>query len=77
MEIAGQRKREGRKMDIQLIALDLDRTTLDGQGRLSEANRAAITRAIEKGVHVAVATGRAFSTIPVTSTASRSALAGI
>ena len=51
-------------MDIQLIALDLDRTTLDGQGRLSEANRAAITRAIEKGVHVAVATGRAFSTIP-------------
>ncbi len=51
-------------MDIRLIALDLDRTTLDEKGRLSQANREAIVRAIEQGIHVVVATGRAFSTIP-------------
>ena len=37
-------------MDIKCIALDLDRTTLNAQGKLSEGNRQALSHAIEKGV---------------------------
>ena len=51
-------------MAIRCIALDLDRTTLNAQGRLSEGNRAALEYAIQKGVHVVIASGRAFSTLP-------------
>lgn len=51
-------------MEIKLIALDLDRTTLNAQGKLSEANRNAIVRAIDKGIHVCIASGRAFDTLP-------------
>lgn len=49
---------------IKCIALDLDRTTLNAQGQLSEDNRRAIETAIEKGVHVVIASGRAFDTLP-------------
>ena len=51
-------------MDIQCIALDLDRTTLDAQGRLSPANRQALEHAISKGVHIVIASGRAFRSLP-------------
>lgn len=51
-------------MSIKCVALDLDRTTLDGQGRLSEGNRLALLQAIENGIHVIVASGRAFDTLP-------------
>ena len=51
-------------MHIRCIALDLDRTTLDGQGRLSPGNREALIDAIRKGIHVVIASGRAFSTLP-------------
>lgn len=51
-------------MHIRCIALDLDRTTLDGQGHLSPVNREALTDAIRKGVHIVIASGRAFSTLP-------------
>lgn len=51
-------------MKIQCIALDLDRTTLDARARLSEENRRALEYAIGKGVHVVIASGRAFSTLP-------------
>lgn len=36
-------------MEIKCIALDLDRTTLDSQGHLSEENRTAIGRAASAG----------------------------
>jgi hypothetical protein len=45
---------------IRLIALDLDGTVLDSHGRIPDANRAAIARAIGAGVEVAIATGRRF-----------------
>jgi hydroxymethylpyrimidine pyrophosphatase-like HAD family hydrolase len=45
---------------IRLIALDLDGTVLDSHGRIPESNRAAIARAIDAGVEVAIATGRRF-----------------
>lgn len=51
-------------MKIQCIALDMDRTTLNAQGKLSEGNRKALSAAIEKGIHIVIASGRAFSTLP-------------
>ncbi len=51
-------------MNINLIALDLDRTTLDASSRLSPGNRAALEYAISKGVHVVIASGRSFATLP-------------
>ena len=47
-------------MEIRCIALDLDRTTLDGDGYLPEENRKALEEVMEKGVQVVVASGRAF-----------------
>lgn len=49
---------------IRCVALDLDRTTLDGQGRLSEGNRNALLQAMANGVHIVVASGRSFATLP-------------
>lgn len=47
----------------KLIALDLDETTLDRQGRLPPENRRALEAAIDRGIHVVVATGRAMASI--------------
>lgn len=51
-------------MNIQCIALDLDRTTLDSAGRLSAGNRQALEEVLAQGVHVVIASGRAFATLP-------------
>ena len=45
---------------IRLIGIDVDGTLLDSDGRLPEANRAAIHQAVEMGVHVALVTGRSY-----------------
>lgn len=50
--------------DIKLVALDLDRTTLNSESHLSEVNRQALIDAISNGVHVCIASGRAFDTLP-------------
>ena len=47
-------------MNIRLLALDIDGTILDSQGRIPAANRDAIAQAIEAGVEVALATGRRY-----------------
>jgi len=47
-------------MPIRLIALDLDGTLLNPRGEVSEGNRQAIAAARERGVSVAVVTGRRF-----------------
>jgi Cof subfamily protein (haloacid dehalogenase superfamily) len=47
-------------MPISLLALDLDGTLLDSRGHISERNRIAIDNARERGVHVALVTGRRF-----------------
>ena len=52
-------------MNIQCIALDLDRTTLNSQGRLSAGNRQAIEAAIAQGIHVVIASGRALASLPM------------
>lgn len=51
-------------MNIQCIALDLDRTTLNRQGKLSDRNRQALEYAIGKGIHVVIASGRPFAALP-------------
>lgn len=51
-------------MSIKCIALDMDKTTLNAEGKLSEKNKEALKCAIKKGVHVVVASGRAFSALP-------------
>ena len=45
---------------IKLLALDLDGTTLNSVGEISDANRTAIRAAEERGVLVTIATGRRF-----------------
>ncbi|HEX2711345.1 MAG TPA: HAD family hydrolase, partial [Candidatus Acidoferrales bacterium] len=47
-------------MAVRLIAIDIDGTLLDSQWRLPEANRRAIAQAIERGIEVALVTGRRF-----------------
>lgn len=51
-------------MGMKCVALDLDGTTLDRQGRLSPANRRAIETAIDRGIHVVIASGRSYDTLP-------------
>src|SRR6185503_2268121 len=45
---------------VRLLALDIDGTIVDSQGRIPDANREAIARAIDAGVEVALATGRRY-----------------
>src|SRR5712692_7606135 len=47
-------------MAVGLIAIDIDGTLLDSRWRLPEANRRAIAQAIERGIEVALVTGRRF-----------------
>ena len=51
-------------MAIRLIALDLDGTTLNDDKHISRGNKAALEEAVENGVNVVIATGRAFSALP-------------
>lgn len=51
-------------MDIRLIALDLDGTTMNSGNQLSPYNRKAIEDAIAAGIEVVVASGRAFTSLP-------------
>ena len=50
--------------DIRLIALDLDDTTLCSDGSLADKTREAIETAINAGVEVVIASGRAFNSLP-------------
>ena len=47
-------------MPIRLIAMDIDGTLLDSQGKLREPNVTAILRAAEAGVEIVLVTGRRF-----------------
>lgn len=51
-------------MGIKLIALDLDGTTLNSIGLLTQVTREAIESVIKKNLYVVIATGRSFSTLP-------------
>lgn len=52
------------KSKYRLLALDLDGTTITDHVHLSKANALALHRAMESGVHIVIATGRSFSSLP-------------
>ncbi|QAS53081.1 Cof-type HAD-IIB family hydrolase [Halobacillus litoralis] len=47
--------------NIKLIALDLDGTLVNPEGIVSEANKAAVKKAKDLGIHVVLSTGRSLS----------------
>jgi Cof subfamily protein (haloacid dehalogenase superfamily) len=47
-------------LPIKLIALDIDGTLLDSHGSVPDANREALSRAIDMGIDIVLATGRRF-----------------
>jgi len=49
---------------IRLIALDMDGTLLNEKGVLAQESKDALLAAMERGVHVVIATGRVFSALP-------------
>lgn len=51
-------------MTVKLIALDLDGTTLNNHGVISEENRQALKNAADKGVNIVIATGRPRAALP-------------
>ena len=53
-----------REKNIRLAALDLDDTTLQPGGTLSEYTRHALAEADKAGIRIVVASGRAFTALP-------------
>jgi Cof subfamily protein (haloacid dehalogenase superfamily) len=49
---------------IKILAFDMDGTLLNEKGILSDNNRASIMRAMNKGYHIVIATGRVYSALP-------------
>jgi Cof subfamily protein (haloacid dehalogenase superfamily) len=45
---------------IRLLAVDIDGTLLDSRGRLPDVHRDALVEAVERGVEVALVTGRSY-----------------
>jgi len=52
------------KKSIKLVALDLDGTTFDSAGDISERTVAALEDAARLGVHIVVSTGRSYASLP-------------
>ena len=50
---------------VKLIALDMDGTLFNSQNEISKKDRETLKRATEAGVAVAVATGRAYTELPI------------
>lgn len=50
------------RIDVKLVALDMDGTLLNDEQTISEENRKAIKEAEEKGVYVVLSTGRTLMT---------------
>lgn len=53
-----------RRQIIRMMALDLDGTALRSDGKLSDYSRRALIKAHEAGIHIVVASGRAFASLP-------------
>ena len=50
-----------RGVPIRLIAIDIDGTLLDSRGQVPEANQGAIAAVVERGIEVALVTGRRYT----------------
>ena len=51
-------QKAGRILKVKLVVTDLDDTLLRDDRTISERSRRTISRAVERGIHVAIATGR-------------------
>ena len=49
---------------IKLVALDLDGTTFNSAGDISDVTVRTLNRCKEQGVHVVVSTGRSYNSLP-------------
>lgn len=49
---------------IKMVGLDLDGTTLNKEGKLSELTKKALHKAMKRGIHIVVTTGRTFASLP-------------
>ena len=49
-----------REAGIRLLAIDIDGTLLDSRGKVPAAHRAVLAETIERGIEVALVTGRSF-----------------
>lgn len=52
------------KKNIKIVALDLDGTTFNSAGDISEENVRALEAAAAAGVHIVVSTGRSYASLP-------------
>ena len=52
------------QLKIKMVGLDLDGTTLNKDGKLSEETKRVFKEVAAKGVHIVVATGRTFDSLP-------------
>ena len=50
--------------NIRIVALDLDGTTFNSKGQVSDRTRNALETAAKQGVHVVVSTGRSYNSLP-------------
>ena len=59
-----KREEELLKKNIKLVAMDLDGTTFDSAGDISERTVATLEEAACLGVHIVVSTGRSYASLP-------------
>ena len=52
------------KKNIKMVALDLDGTTFDSAGGISEKTVATLEEAARQGAHIVVSTGRSYASLP-------------
>lgn len=52
------------KPDIKIVGLDLDGTTLNTKGEFSDLTKEVFQKAMKKGVHIVIATGRTLNSLP-------------
>ena len=51
-------------MSIRMVALDLDGTTFNSKGELTERTKTALETAASQGVYIVVSTGRSYNSLP-------------
>lgn len=52
------------RIPVKMVALDLDGTALNPDGLITEREERAFRKAMDRGVHIVIATGRAFHSLP-------------
>lgn len=56
---------ESKKQNYKMLVMDMDYTLLNKEKKISDRNKEAVRKAIEKGTHIVVATGRIYTSARV------------